>query len=296
MSKKNNPIELASFKDIDNRLRLMKNFYTLNRLPSNCPWKRFEGYSKKRFIKENFSLIQRHTDFFKETFSNLCKEIAFVKVFIKKLQRDYWFTLYYMGKDEDKELVYFFGGEPEYNVSMNKKFKKIGWESYPNELLEFWKIHSVLGIWYGEINSLEFLESSLFDNSEIIIPHYYSLTKFFWEQLGWNIKESISSIDEKNNFFMNRYILDGICLSIFSNSDSLILIRPYIKKKFLEEFYNEREPFEDFNELYAHVKELQDEQSYTKRLTQYYFFAHDSGSYFYDFYEYLIREMNICLR
>ena len=250
----------------------MKNFYTLNRLPSNCPWKRFEGYSKDRFIKENFGSI-------------------------KKLQRDYWFTLYYMGKDEDKELAYFFGGEPEYNVSMDKKFKKIGWEGYPNELLEFWKIHGILGIWYGEINSLEFLESSLFDNSEIIIPHYYSLTKFAWEQLlEWNIRESISSIEEKRDFFMDRYILDGICLSISSNSDSLILIRPYIKKKFLEEFYNEREPFEDFNELYAHVKELQDEQSYTKKLTQYYFFAHDSGSYFYDFYEYLIGEINICLR
>ena len=264
--------------------------YSLEDLPTDSPWKSYEGCEIKYFVENNFLPLQKNTLFFKETFSKICKEISFVKRYSEVLQRDYWFVLYYLGEDKEGSL-YCVGGEPEKRVSMGEKFKKVGWIDYPVELLEFWKIH---GFWFVDFleseSFLEDLDALLSTINNLCVPHYRSLKKFVWEYL---VKENYSfelfSLKEKHEFFIDRYILDGIYFSEADNSDKVYLVRAYDKENFLKEFYEERKFFSDFNEFYTHLKGIEKETIYDENITQFFIYHHDSvGTGFYDFYDYLV--------
>ena len=211
----------------------------------------------------------------------------------KSLKRDYWFVLYDLGKHKEGS-IYCVGGEPENSVNMSKKFKKVGWVEYPKELLEFWKIH---GFWFVAVSgneiSLEDLDEALLTIENMNIPHYGSLKKLVWEYSAkQNYPINFSSLKEKNDFFIDKYILDGICFSVAYNSDKVYLVRAYDKEKFLVEFYEEKEYFSDFNELYEHIKLIEKEIFYSENITQFFIYNHDSnGSGFYDFYDYLVSDI-----
>ncbi|HIP26817.1 MAG TPA: hypothetical protein EYG80_04090 [Flavobacteriaceae bacterium] len=275
----------------------IKSFCSLESIENDCPWNEYQSFSIEKFIKNNFMLLQTHVDFFDKYLSKLCKEIAFVKIYQKELQRDYWFTIYYLGEYEDKLDVsingvsFLIGGEPEKSPVMLDSFKKNGWIDYPSELVDFWSIH---GIWnssiYGESDFDLINLSEELTIYEIDIPHYKAIKESSLDSLvGKNLYGYYSSDKKKDDFYIDKYFLDAIPLSLYSNSDGLHLIKPFDKQKFLEEFYAKNQCFNDFNSLYNYLLVCGNEMTYEEQFTQYFEFSHDGYFIgFCTFYDYLI--------
>jgi len=221
-------------------------FYQLDSIHSECPWKKYEGLTPKEFIEINFSSIKNYTHIFQDLVAIHCLDIIFIETYCEKLQKKYWFCVYYFGKNEDNSLKYFVGGEPEYKVVFPETLKsKSNLIEYPDSLRAFWKIHGLFEVQL-EYGSIDFNLSYLLENlspedGEGKVPHYTSLTLTGSEIYidDWvAIADGYISIDDFNDtdfddednfnstYFVEEYLKKGIYF-IQVNGDVVLLLKSY---------------------------------------------------------------------
>lgn len=218
----------------------------LHAIQDTCPWKKYEGLTPKEFVEQNFSTLKKHTSIFEDLIATACLDIIFIEVYSEKLQKNYWFCVYYFGDDEDGRAKYFVGGEPEQDVTLSKQIKeKSCLKEFPSTLKEFWSIHGIFDIQiaYGkkDFNIPHLKENLSPEDGEGKIPHYTSLLST-GEEIGiteWTaLDEGYISIndlgntdfDEDKNFnktyFIEEYLKKGLYF-MDVNGDVILLIDSY---------------------------------------------------------------------
>ena len=146
--------------ELSKKLTNIQSICELGEIDADCPWKKYEGFSNKEFIKENFSSFKKHLDdkelFFEENLANACKEIVFVKVNIEALGEICWLTVY-LCDHHHLDNFFIIAGEPFEKLLVPKILpNRTLWKEYPKYLQDFWKVHS---FWFcGDDNSFD-LES-----------------------------------------------------------------------------------------------------------------------------------------
>ena len=206
-----------------------------------------------------------------------CLDVVFVETYQKKLQKKYWFCVYYFGNDEDGSPKYCIGGEPEDNVPLSDTLKQnSNLSDFPDSLKEFWSIH---GLWeialnYGKIDfNIPYLSENLWpEEGEGSVPHHTELTATGneigiadWTALdGGNVSindlgETDFSFEETFDtaFFVENYLKRGVYFTTV-NGDVVLLLESY------------------------------------QGFPQFFYLCHDCGSNFYgSFWEYLATEFNL---
>jgi len=227
---------------------------SLDMMSDDNPWKSSQGLSVKQFIEKNFLKFKPYSQGLESLLQEHCKELFFVKYFVDKLNREYWFCIYYLGVDEEDSPRYCIGGEPENEVHISEALKeKSDWRAFPEFLDVFWKVH---GIWestlsYGEDDfGLETLAKRFvveYANGEV--PHVGSL-QYTAKELDINdwvalkngicidFSEDISE-EEEDDFeyilFFEKYIQKAIYFTDTGSGDIILVINPY--KDFSQLFY-----------------------------------------------------------
>jgi len=234
----------------DLKLLIDKNNFTnycqLDSIQSKCPWKKYEGLTTKEFIDKNFFSIKKHTNIFHEVIATHCLDVVFVEIYTNKLQKLYWFCVYYLGNDENGNPKYYIGGEPEESVPLQYSLKEnSNLSNFPNSLKEFWSIH---GIWdvalsYGKMDfNISFLSEKLYpEEGEGKVPHYTTLNTT-GNEIGiadWvALQGGQVSIDDLGEtdfdfeetfdlvFFVEEYLKKGVYF-MTANGDVVLLLESY---------------------------------------------------------------------
>jgi len=217
----------------------------LSSIKRGCPWKIYEGLTVGEFIDENFSPLKKHTNIFHDLIKSVCLDIVFIETFVEKLQRKYWFCIYYFGDDDKRHPRYFIGGEPEKTIKLSASLAdKSSLNEYPNSLIEFWKIH---GLWITAVNygKADFGISSLSkyfipEEGEGNVPHFSSLSATGgeigiadWTALSDDyvcVEFDDINIDEDTfdfSYFIKQHLKKGIYFHE-NNGDAILLVEPYL--------------------------------------------------------------------
>lgn len=226
----------------------------LEKLGDDNPFKKFEGLTPHEFIKENFSSISSEVESLVNYLIKKIQDVVFIKYYVDKLQREYWFCLYDLGLDEDGERRYCIGGEPQTQTAISKELQaKTNLDTFPDNLQQFWSIH---GLWYPVLNygkddfDLEVLATNFYLNDiDGEVPHYTLLTLAGndleldeWSALSHGIcidfdEEIEDEMEEEFEFdyFLEQHIKKGIYFTQTSTGDAILLVESY--KEFSSLFY-----------------------------------------------------------
>ncbi len=226
------------------------NSNNLTEISEDNPWKKYEGLSTEEFVVANFESIKEELPLF-TTMATLVQEICFVQVYNEVLKRNYWFTIYYFGDNEDGEPRYLIGGEPEENSPTNKNLKENGWEEFPDDIRKFWKIHGVF-LSYLNYGAEEFhirhLSKFYIESQDYgAIPHYSKVNFLASEldhyMLKWDRPEDIcfnidlpssydseaenwEECDEAFQTFVQEYLKHAILLGS-DNGDEIFILKSF---------------------------------------------------------------------
>lgn len=195
----------------------------LGAIDTDCPWKKYEGLTNKEFITKNFSSLQKHLGaeglFFEEKMADSCKEVVFIKTYIKALNKSYWLTIYLCNHRSLKNY-YIVAGEPLVNsIELKQSPNRNLWKGFPRYLQDFWRVHS---FWFDGS------DDNSFDLKSIIKTGFPTYTED-----GHIIHPQFLCASEYNSFVEQDYI--SLCIQDESNIyDEEDKQRIFIPKEYTE--------------------------------------------------------------
>ncbi len=227
----------------------------LHKMSDNNPWKKYENYSPKEFVSENFRVLKEELPLFYEKLPNFILDVAFVKYYNEILKRDYWFCIYYFGEKiglfDELEIQFLIGGEPEKDVKIPEIYKK-NWTNFPNDIKKFWAVHALFkNSLHGDDSfGLDYINKSLksaefsgdlshfltFEKSKINLDKSHDLDSKELEDVWIELSDSdlknytydYEYWDEKGLAeFLKHHIKYAILLDHIDNGNLLFLVKSF---------------------------------------------------------------------
>ena len=217
--------------EIDNVKEVFKAFFTLKNIPEDCPWSRYEAESARAFCIENFSALSC-SDWFLQDLTPFVKEVGFVKIYSKKLKRDYWCVIYFLGEDEEGEPCVYVGGEPNLESVISDDIQAdSSWREYPQFLREFWSVHGIFNgnAHYGQstlyLDDITHLMVA-FTHGEVPHADTMTLIKDIWvgDEIACFNRLCIDTEDEALETFAHEHLATALYFSASGTGDYISVL------------------------------------------------------------------------